>query len=197
MSAITLSQQVGQINRATSVMKFPTNSVTDAPKLTSNPSDESCDLDAALDSALSFHSQQFKNKLLLPHSPGINSVRVSNDLLQREIGLILDGMADAGLWSDGILECIYLRVEKCLQGHCVVIEFKDEKKSLPTKLMSELALDNSIRSTELPGWQLLKAKDLIARHGGRLLVKSPLWERHAGTIIRLYVPITTLAKGLI
>ncbi len=152
-----------------------------------------CELNTVLDDVLTSYSRGFANKFVSPISEGTFIVRVSEAVLKRVIGLILEGIWSLGLWRDGEHECISPVVCKCLNGYGALLELTDETMSLPPALLAQLSQPGVVRPENLPSRQLLMARDLIERYGGRLCAHSPLWEEKTGTSIRLFLPLAAHA----
>lgn len=158
-----------------------------------NRPEGTCELNTVLDDVLAGYSRGFTNKFVSPISEGAFIVRISDVVLKRAIGLILEGMWSAGLWRDGEYECISPVVCKCLGGYGALLELTDETISLPPELLSQFSQPGAVRPPHLPGRQLLMARDLIERYGGRLCVHSPLHDEKTGSSIRLFLPLAAIA----
>ncbi len=153
-----------------------------------------CELNTVLHDVLEHYTHRFSNKFVSPISEGTFVVRISDSVLQRVIGLIFEGMGSAGLWGDGETACITPIVCKCLDGYGALLELTDQTVPLSATLLTHMSQPGTVvRARELPGHQLITARDLIQRHGGRLIARSPLWEEKTGTAIQLYLPLAASA----
>lgn len=154
-----------------------------------SPQKDICELHTVLDDVISKCARRFANKFVMMSFNGPVFVRVSESIVERVMGLIFDGMRSAGLWSDGECECISPTIGYVSGGYCAALELKDEKASLSPALLRHFANGNSICPCNLPGRQLLMARDLVQKHGGRLWLRSNSPAEKPGMILRLYFAV--------
>ena len=146
------------------------------------------ELNTVFDDAAHMYASRFSEKYVSTISDGVYWVRMSTTVLSRTIELIFEGMISAGLWQDGESSSVSPVICACLNGYGAVLELTDDQATLPSSFLAQFSNKDSVRPTTLPGRQLLMARDLIERHGGRLSVHSPIWEQTTGTCIRLFLP---------
>ena len=147
-----------------------------------------CELNTVFEDVVHAYADRFDDKYLSITSDGVYWVRMSTTTLRRVIELIFDGMISVGLWRDGEAGSVSPVICACLNGYGAVLELTDEETSLPANFLAQFTNKDPVRPANLPGRQLLMARDLVERHGGRLSVHSSIWEHKAPTCIRLFLP---------
>ena len=121
-------------------------------------------------------------------------VTIPQAALSRVLFCILECVYNGEQWRNGRPTQVYIRSEKRLNGMGVLLEVLDDGPALPRKLMYELSEMDHLPANYQPGWPLLQCKTLVERHGGRLLVSSPMNGKKKGVHIRLFLPLFSFAQ---
>ena len=195
MTISGFSQRVGT---ATRVRTYTRTSHRDVKpyaftRLAAVPAKRVSDLTAIFNQALVRFMRRFDHKFVSTLSEGDLKVRVPEDVLLRLFELTFEGMCAAGLWPDGKGSALNPVLCKNLNGYSAVVEMADECITLSAGLMRLLATQDAVGAREVPGWQLVKARDLIEKHGGRMFVVSPRFSQTSGAVIRIYLPLSPSA----
>ncbi len=193
MNCSGFSQRVGTATRSRTYTRtsnrFTPFSLTG---IAVRPSKGPSGLNAIFNHALVRFMRRFDNKFVSVLSEGNLNVGVSEDVLLRLFELTFKGLCAAGLWPDGEESPLNPVLCKSMNGYCAIVEVAHESITLSAALMRHLAVRDAA-VTDVPGWQLVKARDLIEAHGGRLFAVSPRFGQTAGAVVRIFLPLSPCA----
>ena len=149
------------------------------------------ELHAALDRVLRCFSAKGRNVFVTRMCEGDLQVNVSQAILSRVLYCLLECVFNAEQWRNTPPTSVILCTQRRPGSSGALLELADNGGPLPRRLMAELSDPEPPSPHFLPGWQLLKCRELAEKNGGRLITTSPLNGKTFGLQVRLFLPLVS------